>query len=186
MRFSQSFSKLIMQIFHWKVVVTIPFQNKSVICVVPHTSNWDFIIGKLGYLSCGFTAHFMIKKDWFFFPLNILFKSIGGIPVERSRKNRLVDQVVDMFNQNKVFNIAITPEGTRKRNEVWKKGFYYIAIKANVPIQLAYLDYEKKVLSIEQLFFPTGDENADFLFINEYYKNVKAKYPEQFALNKIQ
>ena len=131
------------------------------------------------------TAHFLIKKEWFIFPFNIIFKSMGGIPVERSRKTRLVDQVVNMFEKNEIFNVAITPEGTRKYNDNWKKGFYYIALNAKVPIQLAYIDYEKKILSIYKLFTPTGDEKIDFQFIMDYYKNVKAKYPQNFSLHKI-
>ncbi|MGL4292074.1 MAG: 1-acyl-sn-glycerol-3-phosphate acyltransferase [Bacteroidales bacterium] len=185
MHLKQSICKGILNLLNWKVIVTVPEIDKSVICVAPHTSNWDFILGKLGYTSVGRTAHFLIKKEWFFFPFNLIFKAMGGIPVARSRKTRLIDQVVTMFQDYPVFNVAITPEGTRQRNEHWKKGFYYIALKAGVPIQLAYLDFERKVLSIEKIFIPTGDEKTDFAFINEYYKDVKAKYPEQFALNKI-
>ena len=103
--------------------------------MAPHTSNWDFIIGKLAYTSAGLTAHFMIKKEWFVFPFNLVFKSMGGIPVSRNRHTRLVDQVVKVMKESKVFNIAITPEGTRQRTENWKKGFYYIALEAGVPIQ---------------------------------------------------
>ena len=73
----------------------------------------------------------------------------------------------------------------RKRNDKWKKGFYYIALKANVPIQLAYMDYKDKVLSIEKIFVPTGNEKEDFKVINDYYKNVNAKHPDRFALNNI-
>ncbi|MEG1615437.1 MAG: 1-acyl-sn-glycerol-3-phosphate acyltransferase [Bacteroidales bacterium] len=181
----QKLAKFILNLFHWKVIVTVPKLEKSVICVAPHTSNWDFIVGKLGYTSVGMTAHFLIKKDWFFFPFNLIFNSMGGIPVERSRKTRLVDQVVKMFDKYPVFNVAITPEGTRKRNEHWKKGFYYIALKANVPIQLAYMDFEKKIMSIEKVFYPTGNEEEDFAFINDYYKDVKGKHPEKFALHKL-
>lgn len=185
MQLKQKISKWILHLFNWKVIVTVPKLDKSVICVAPHTSNWDFIIGKLGYTSVGMTAHFLIKKEWFFFPFNLIFKAMGGIPVERSRKTRLVDQVVNMFNHYPIFNVAITPEGTRKRNDHWKKGFYHIALKAGVPIQLAYLDFSRKVMSIEKIFIPTGDEKADFAVINDYYKDVKGRHPEQFALHKI-
>ncbi len=185
MKISQALSKLILKIAGWKVVVTLPAIDKSVICVAPHTSNWDFILGKLCYTSVGMTANFMIKKEWFNFPFNLIFGPMGGVPVERSKNNNLIDQIVTRFKTTKKFNIAITPEGTRKRNDKWKKGFYYIALKAEVPIQLAYIDYKDKVLSIEKLFTPTGDEKEDFKVINDYYKNVNARHPELFALNKI-
>lgn len=181
----QKLCQLIMRLAGWKVVVTVPEQQKSVICVAPHTSNWDFILGKLGYSSIGRTAHFLIKKDWFVFPFGIFFRAIGGIPVERSRKTRMVDQVAAMFERYATFNVAITPEGTRSLNPHWKRGFYYIALKAGVPIQLAYLDYERKVLGIEQLFVPTGDEVADLAAINAYYAGRQGRHPELFALNEI-
>lgn len=185
MKISQALSKFILKIAGWKVFVSVPHIEKSVICVAPHTSNWDFILGKLCYSSVGMTANFMIKKEWFRFPFNLIFGPMGGIPVERSRNNNLIDQIVGRFNTMKTFNIAITPEGTRKRNDKWKKGFYYIALKANVPIQLAYMDYKDKVLSIEKIFVPTGNEKEDFKVINDYYKNVNAKHPDRFALNNI-
>lgn len=181
----QKICKFILGLFHWKVIVTVPKLNKSVICVAPHTSNWDFIIGKMGYTAAGLTAHFMIKKEWFVFPFNLIFNAMGGIPVSRNKKTRLVDQVVAMFNKTKVFNIAITPEGTRQRNEHWKKGFYHIAVKAQVPIQLAYMDFQRKVLSIEKVFYPTGNEEEDLRQIVDYYKDVKGRYPEKFALHKF-
>ncbi len=175
-------SKFILKIFGWKAIVAYPEIKKSVICVAPHTSNWDFLLGKLCYSSVGLTAHFLIKKEWFFFPMGVFFRSIGGIPVERNKKTRLVDQVVKMFNENNRFNIAITPEGTRKRTTKWKMGFYHIALKAEVPIQLAYIDYKTKILSIEKLFTPTGNESEDMAIINEYYSTRTGRHPENFAL----
>lgn len=180
----QKLCKFILSLFGWKVVITVPKFTKSVICIAPHTSNWDFIIGKLAYSAAGLTAHFMIKQEWFFFPFNLIFNAIGGIPVARNKKTRLVDQIVEMFKKRDVFNIGITPEGTRGLNPHWKKGFYQIALKANVPIQLAYMDYETKTMGIEQYFVPSGNEEADFAIINAYYKNVTARNPQNFSLNK--
>lgn len=127
----------------WKA---LPIEEvpKCVICVAPHTSNWDFILGKLYYTSMGKTASFLIKKDWFIFPFNLFFNWIGGVPVDRSRKTSVTEQMVEQFAKRKVFQLAITPEGTRKRVEEWKKGFYYMALEANVPILMAYFDYAKK------------------------------------------
>jgi 1-acyl-sn-glycerol-3-phosphate acyltransferase len=157
---------------------------KAVICVAPHTSNWDFILGKIFYWSYGHTAHFMIKKEWFIFPFNLIMKPLGGIPVGADRSKSLVDEMVKMFNENERFQVAITPEGTRKRTTKWKKGFYHIAVKANIPIIFCYLDYEKKEGGFDKLFYPTGDEKADLQEIMEFYKDKKGRFPEQFALNK--
>ncbi len=185
MQISKFLSQKILSMFGWSVLLKVPKVNKSVICVAPHTSNWDFIVGKLGYTSLGLTAHFMIKKEWFIFPFNLFFNKIGGIPVERSRKTNLIDQLVEIYNTRDVFNVAITPEATRSRNENWKMGFYYIAKRANVPIQLAYMDFEKKVLCLAELFYPTNDERKDFEYINNFYKDIKGRNPQNFALNNI-
>ena len=154
---------------------------KCVICVAPHTSNWDFVIGKLFYTSIGLTAGFLMKKDWFFFPFNLIFKSMGGIPVNRDKRTSLTDQVVEMFQTNDRFQIAITPEGTRKRVDEWKKGFYYIALKAKVPILVAYMDYGKKEVGIKDIFYPTGNAEQDLTVIRGKYKGVTACHPECFG-----
>lgn len=178
----KALSRFILRTIGWKVVCTIPDFKKCVICVAPHTSNWDFILGKLAYLSIGRFAGFLIKKDWFFFPLNLIFKSMGGVPVDRKRKTDLVDQIVNQYRSHEQFCLAITPEATRKRNPKWKMGFYYIAFKAEVPIVLAYFDYEKKILGFTKVFYPTGEEAADMKEIKEFYRDKKGKYPELFAI----
>ena len=178
----KALSRFILKLFGWKVVVDVPDLKKCVICVAPHTSNWDFIIGKLAYLSIGRYAGFMIKKSWFFFPLNLIFEAMGGVPVDRKQRSELTDQIVEQFNCRERFGIAITPEATRKRNSDWKKGFYFIALKAHVPIVLAYIDYRKKEVGLSRTFVPTGDYDRDIVIIKDFYKNVTARNPHNFAL----
>lgn len=157
--------------------IDVPIEDKCVICVAPHTSNWDLIIGKLFYNSTKQKTHFLIKKEWFFFPLGSFFRSIGGIPVDRSKRTSITDQVVELFAKNTHFRIGITPEGTRKATSKWRMGFYYIAQKAGVPIQLAYIDYAKKEAGIGKYFYPTGDVEADMVEIKAFYKGIKGKNP---------
>lgn len=178
----QKFSKSILAIFGWKAVVTVEEPTKSVICIAPHTSNWDFLIGKLFYWSLNRKSAFLMKKSWFFFPLGNVFRNMGGIPVDRTKRTSVTDQVAAEFRQRDKFHIAITPEGTRSRVDKWKMGFYHIASKANVPIQLAYIDYTHKEMGITEIFYPTGDEVADLLAIQAFYKKVNAKHPERFNL----
>ena len=178
----KALSRFLLALAGWKVAVNTPDMDKCVICVAPHTSNWDFIIGKLAYLSIGRKAGFMIKKSWFFFPINLIFKAMGGVPVDRNRKTDLTEQIAQQFNGRERFSIAITPEATRKRNEDWKKGFYYIALKANVPIVLAYIDYRKKEVGLSQVVTPTGKYDEDILIIKNFYRNVTARHPQNFAL----
>ena len=169
----------------WKTNVTVPFHDKCVLCAAPHTSNWDLLIGKLFYGSLGRDAHFMMKKEWFFFPLNLVFKAMGGIPVNRSKKNSLVDQMAGRFASTRQFNLAITPEGTRKANSEWKKGFYYIALKAQVPIMLFGTDYPSKTISCTRTLIPSGDIEKDMREIKLYFKSFRGKHPECFSIGEI-
>ena len=175
-------SRWILKLAGWKSVYQVEEPAKSVICVAPHTSNWDFIIGKLYYWSLNKKAGFLMKKSWFFFPMGYLFRAMGGVPIDRSKRTSVTQQMVEEFNRRSVFHLAITPEGTRKPRAEWKKGFYYIAKGARVPIQLAYLDFGKKEMGITEVFYPTDDEEADFKHIFNYYKGVVAKKPENFII----
>ncbi|MDL2255002.1 lysophospholipid acyltransferase family protein [Parabacteroides sp. OttesenSCG-928-G06] len=174
-------SRTILRLTGWKIGSTEGVElPKCVICVAPHTSNWDFPIGKIVYSAIGVTASFLIKKDWFFFPFNLLFKSIGGVPIDRDRRTSVTEQMVAEFNSRDRFQLAITPEGTRKPVEEWKKGFYFIALEAKVPILLAYIDYGKKEAGMKAVFYPTGNVTEDIYTIRSYYRDVKGRKPENF------
>lgn len=177
----RALSSFLLKVMGWRVTVSIPDYPKCVICVAPHTSNWDFFIGKLAYLSVGRFAGFMMKKEWFFPPLGALLRSMGGVAVSRDRRTDMVAQLVEIFNSRDRFAIAITPEATRRANPDWKKGFYYIAQGANVPIVLAYIDYRAKRVGMERTFTPTGDVEADMRAIKTYYKDFHARRPENFV-----
>ncbi len=169
----------------WKTVITVPFYEKCVICAAPHTSNWDLLIGKLFYGSLGRRASFLMKKEWFFFPLNLVFKAMGGIPVNRSKKNSLVDQMARRFASCSRFNLAITPEATRKANPEWKKGFYYIALQAQVPIMLFGIDYPSKTITCTKAIMPSGDIEKDMREIKRYFMQFTGRHPEYFSVGEI-
>ena len=152
---------------------------------------WEKAVLPAGYLHGIFQEHGMYMKKISSkhsapcFPLGVFFKAVGGIPVDRSRKTSLVDQMVHKFAEYKKFNLAITPEGTRKANPNWKKGFYFIALKAQVPIVLIGIDYSKKTISATKAIMPSGDINKDMREIKLYFKDFKGKHPENFALGEI-
>lgn len=178
----KNLSRFLLRVAGWKFGSLAGSElDKCVICVAPHTSNWDFVVGKLFYTAVGLTASFLMKKSWFFFPLNYLFKSMGGIPIDRSKHTSMTDQVTDMFRARDRFQVAITPEGTRKRVDDWKRGFYYIALKAQVPILLAYIDYSKKEAGMITVFHPTGDADGDIAAIRSLYRDVKGCHPKNFG-----
>lgn len=175
-------SKFILKKTGWKINVNVEIPDKCVICVAPHTSNWDFIMGKLVYWSMNKQASFLVKKQWTVFPFSIVAKPMGAIPVDRTKSTSVTEQVVKMFKEKDKFQVAITPEGTRKKNSNWKKGFYFIAQNANVPIVLAGMDYEKKLMIFGKIIIPKGDINADMQEMKDFYKDFKGKNPESFSI----
>ena len=166
----------------WKVKITVPYREKVVICVAPHTSNWDFIMGLLAYRSLGRKASFLMKKFWFFFPLKYLMKALGGIPVNTEASQSLTASLIQDFKNRNHLNLAVTPEGSRSAVEKWRTGFLTIAYNAGVPIQLGVIDFKNKLVLIEKEFKPTGDNQKDLADIKKYYSHFKfaALYPEKF------
>ena len=162
--------------------VTEPLPAKCVIALAPHTSNWDFIIGKLYTSAIGESNMFLMKKEWFFWPLGILMKRMGGIPVYRNKKTNITDSVAEQAKQASTFRICVTPEGTRKANADWKKGFYYIALKANIPILLYGLDFKTKTIEGTKTIVPNGDIENQLQEIKDYFRSYTGKHPKQFAL----
>lgn len=157
----------------------VDISENGVIIFAPHTSNWDFIIGRMVLSFLGIKPKLLVKSGLFFPPLGWILRSVGAIPVDRSKKNNLTDYTTSLFNEKNSLHIIFTPEGTRSKNDNWKKGFYYTALKANVPIYIAYADYKKKNAGIFEKFSPTGDYEKDLIYIKSMYYNVKGKYPEQ-------
>lgn len=171
----------------WTSEVTVPKRDKCILCVAPHTSNWDFPLGELFITSEGRKAGFLMKKDWFFWPLGPILRAIGGMPVYRSSTNSLTDQLAQLAQESDYFNLAVTPEGTRSRVETWKRGFYYIALKAQIPIQLFGFDAKKRRIVATKEIFPSGDVDADMRIILDYYSQFEggAFYPEKFAVEQL-
>ncbi|MDE6545017.1 MAG: 1-acyl-sn-glycerol-3-phosphate acyltransferase [Paramuribaculum sp.] len=175
-------SALILRIAGWKVTCTVPDFPKCIICVAPHTSNYDFIIGKLVYASLGRKAGFLMKSTWFFFPLGLIFRAIGGVPVYRDRKHgNLTRQLIERFDSADRLTLAITPEGTRSRTTEWRTGFLHIAREAGIPIVLGAIDFATKSVYLTDVFIPTGDTEADMRAVKDYYKPFTGKHPESFT-----
>ena len=166
----------------WKKDITQEHPKKYIICLAPHTSNWDFVIGQLYQHAEGLSINFMMKKEWFFWPLGPLFRHMGGIPVYRDKKTSLTDNLSNTAVKSDTFRLTITPEGTRSATSEWKKGFYFIALKAGLPILLYGLDYAKKEISCTKTFYPTGDYDKDIREIKDYFKDFKGKHPEKFLI----
>jgi 1-acyl-sn-glycerol-3-phosphate acyltransferase len=149
--------------------------KKAVIIAAPHTIWHDFYIGVLLRAVLGVKTKFIGKKELFVFPIGWFFRRLGGIPVDRSSKENNVNAIVKLFNGHEEFRLTLAPEGTRKKVEKWRTGFYYIAKAAKVPIIMFTLDFKNKQNNISEPFYPTDDMEADFKFMQQFYKNVIGK-----------
>ncbi len=167
----------------WKMVGGFPYDiKKTVILIAPHTSNMDYIIGRLFFFKINVHVKFLIKKEAFFFPFGGLIRYWGGIPVDRRKNNRMVDRIAEEFKRHESLYVVVTPEGTRKLITYWRRGFYYIAMKAGVPLALSFIDYSRKEVGIMEIFYPTGSYANDLKYIENLYRDKVGRHPEQFNL----
>ncbi len=148
------------------------------VIAAPHTSWVDFPIAILARMASGIMINYIGKDSLFKSPFGFFFRALGGTPVDRSKNNKLVDAIVDIFNSREEFRLGMSPEGTRKKVKRWKTGFYYIAKGANVPIVMATLDFENKRIKISEPYYLTEDKEKDFAFLRRFFLNVKGKNPE--------
>lgn len=168
----------------WTIKGGIPEgEKRAVVVAAPHTSNMDFFIGRMAYFVLGVNVKFLIKKEAFFWPFGGLVKKWGGIPIDRGRSGNMVDFVAGLFTEYDSLYVVITPEGTRSLVEKWKKGFYFIARTAKVPMALGYIDYKNKEGGIGPTIMPSGDYNKDLKIIEDFYRDKTAKHPEKFNLS---
>ncbi len=169
-----------LQLCGWKVGGEIPNLPKFLIIAAPHTSNWDFPLGIAAMYAIGFRIYWMGKHSLFHWPMGVIMRWLGGIPIDRRAPQGMVEQMVGQIHAHDQIILAIPPEGTRKKVERWKSGFYRIAEQAGIPILLAKLDYANKTVTIGPLFHPSGDLDADMQQIMAQYDASMARYPDKF------
>ncbi|MBL4712411.1 MAG: lysophospholipid acyltransferase family protein [Gammaproteobacteria bacterium] len=179
--FAKSFLKLI----GWQLEITLPEEKKFILIGAPHTSNWDFPLALLVFWTLDLKINWVAKAQMFRGPLHYLFTALGGIPVDRSKSHGFINQIAERFTNEKEMVLSIAPEGTRSKTQYWKSGFYHIAIAADVPICLGYIDYQHRKLGFAQLIYPSGDIEKDMLIIANFYKNIKGKRPQNQSDIKI-
>ncbi len=171
--------KIYWKLSGWKIAGDFPYQyKKMVLAVAPHTSWIDVLVGFAARNELKIThAKFLGKKELFVWPLGWILKKLGGTPVDRHSKQGMVEQVAGLFTANENFLLGMAPEGTRKRVDKLRSGFYHIAKLAQVPILPIGLDFENKRLVVGQAFFTSDDEVADFNKIIDFYANIKGREP---------
>lgn len=170
----------ILNLLGWKPLFIPNRPAQSVMAVAPHTSNLDFFIGLFYHLAYYGKPNFLIKKEWFFFPLNLFFKAIGGVSVNRHSGGGTVQAMADAFKEHPILHLAIAPEGSRSLVKKWKTGFMRIAELAQVPIEITKIDYKRKEVGILQIFVPTGNLENDIAFVRSFYSKEMALFPSLF------
>jgi 1-acyl-sn-glycerol-3-phosphate acyltransferase len=176
---------LALRLAGWSVVGIRPTASRFLIIVAPHTSNWDFLVG----LACGYGAGilsrwpygFFIKAGLFLGPLALVLRALGGIPIDRSAPHDAVHRAAEILRARARYMLAITPEGTRRRTERWRTGFYHIARSAGVPVVPVSFDYERRECRIGPAVEMTGDPEDDLDVLRQFYGRVTAKHPERFG-----
>lgn len=174
---SRSVGRLLFSLAGWRMEGRLPDLPKFVICVAPHTSNWDFVIGYAAKMGIGLRASWLGKHTLFRGPLGPIFRSMGGIATNRSAAHGVVEQVADRIARSDQLVLAVAPEGTRRRVERWKTGFYRIAHAAHVPIVPVALDWGTSTVRIGQPFEPTGDLDADLPVLYAFIADARGKQP---------
>lgn len=162
---------ILFHILGWKIIGDFNehYLKKVVIIVAPHTSWNDFIIAILSRKVLGVMVNFVGKKELFVWPFGYYFRWVGGAPLDRSKNQNTVEAIASIFNSKKEFRLGMSPEGTRKKVQKWRTGFYYIALKANVPIIPTSMDYKTKTITIGKSFDPTGDIEADLKILKKNF-----------------
>lgn len=167
----------------WRYIGGIPTARKGVCLALPHTDNMDGVLLVLLSASVGMPISWMVKDAWGKGLTGPIIRGVGGIPIDRSKANGMVAQMIDLLNASDDLYLVIPPEGTRSLTEYWKSGFYRIAVGANVPVIPGLLDYRAKTGSFGEGIPMTGDVRVDMDRIRAHYGDVGkvAKYPEKFG-----
>jgi len=174
-------SRVFLKTIGWHIEGTAPDIKKYVLVAAPHTSNWDFPMTLAVASALKLEIHWMGKETMFRWPFRRAMLWLGGIPVNRGQANNIVGQSIQVFQKIDELIMLVAPEGTRKKVHYWKTGFYRIALGANIPIVLAFLDYRRKAGGIGPIFCPTGNIEEDMLYIQAFYANITGKRHSQFG-----
>lgn len=175
--------KIILKLWRWKIIDSTPdgvlSYKKAVMIAAPHTSNWDYPFTMAMLYSSDIPLKYLAKSSLFKFPLGPIISGLGGVPVNRSQKNNLVNDMAKLIrNSEKPIHLVVPVEGTRGYTSEWKSGFYHIALAAKVPIIFGFLDFAKKEGGYLNVFYPTGNYEKDLVEIQKQYLNVTPKHPE--------
>lgn len=178
-------SFILKKIWGFKIKGDYPYHvHKKLFIVIPHTSNWDFPLGIFLRNTLKAEINFLGKDSLFKPPFGFIFRWLGGVPVDRKKSNNFVEQTVQVFNSREKLTLSLAPEGTRKKVDKLRTGFYYIAQQAKIPLYLVKFDWGKREVVFSDEFKISGDIEKDLKLIDEYFKTTKGRLPENSYLHK--
>ena len=167
-----------LKLMGWRIEGELPRLDKFVAIGAHHTSNWDFVIFIALKFVLRLNARWFGKHSSFRWPFGGLMRSWGGIPIQRHLSLNMVEQAIQGFRDNREFILVLSPEGTRRKVERWKMGFYHIALGVDVPIVPGALDFANRRVVIGAPFQPTGDAEADLQVLLAFFRPYVPKKPE--------
>lgn len=172
----------ILALLGWRLEIRLPDEPKMVVLAAPHTSNWDGVLAVLTVLALELRIGLFVKHTAFHNPVvGPILRRAGAVAIDRNAPGGVISQTVDAFRTRPALVIGLAPEGTRKRVEKWKRGFYLIAQEARVPIVCAYLDYGRKVVGSGLQLSASGDYARDLEAIQGFYRTITPRRPENFS-----
>ena len=174
-RFLEGLGRGVLRLGGWRMVGAFPDVPKAVLIAAPHSSNWDGIWGMAAKIAMGFQVRVLGKAQLFWWPLSPLLRKLGVVPVDRSSPQGTIEQAIAIIRDFDRIWFTLTPEGTRKRVDKWKTGFWKIARNANVPIVMGYFDYPDRIIGIDQVFHTSDNQQQDMVQIREFYRPWRGK-----------
>jgi 1-acyl-sn-glycerol-3-phosphate acyltransferase len=177
-----SLARALLRLAGWRVQFDGLPARQGVLIAYPHTSNWDFVVGVLAKWAMGLPVTFWGKDSLFRVPLfGPWLRWLGGIPVDRFNASGVVSDMTSRFEQARAKDeflwLALAPEGTRRWQPHWRSGFYQVALRAGVPLGLAFFDYGRKRVGVLGFVRLTGDRDTDLAAIGTAYAGVAGKHP---------
>lgn len=176
---------ILTNVLGWKIKGEFPDVKKSITIFAPHTAHIDALYGKLGITQMGVKYLFLSKKELFFFPMSVVMKKFGSMAVRGVKDKNAIFQVAEILNNTDELHVVISPEGRIKKVTKWNKGFYYMAVKAEVPIIVTSIDYKKKEMEIKGVIYELDDYATVIRQINLMYKDVTGKEHQNFSLSSV-
>jgi 1-acyl-sn-glycerol-3-phosphate acyltransferase len=174
-------ARAVLALLGWRVDVVWPPVPRCVVIVYPHTSNWDFVVGYLAKMAIRVPVQWVGKHTLFRWPFGRALRRMGGIPVNRREAAGLVEELAREMRSRAWMWLAIAPEGTRARTDHWKSGFYRLAVAADVPVGLAFIDWGRRVVGLREYVRMSGDEERDLSLIRDAYAGKTGRRPDQAA-----